>query len=83
MIMNKNVKHIKFRNTQNPKSTFDLVNIEEVFTRKNLDHSPLKLHLVEFFIILLIEDGTGFHTIDFTNYSFKKGTLIKNWSKTL
>ena len=49
--------HIKFRNQQNPQAEFDVVQLEDVLHRENLDHSPLQLHLVEFYMIVLIEKG--------------------------
>ena len=74
--MNKKAKNIKFENHQNPNSQFDLIRLEELFLRKDLDHSPEDLHKVEFYIILFIEEGQGYHTIDFTDYQCSKGTLI-------
>lgn len=68
--------HIKFRNRQNPQAGFDLVKLEELFSRENLDHSPSQLHIVEFYIIILIEEGQGAHTIDFSEYSFERGTAL-------
>jgi len=68
--------HIPFSNEQNPNSHFDLLQLEEIFQRENLDHSLEQLHLVEFYIILIIKEGKGFHTIDFTDYECKKGTIL-------
>lgn len=74
--MTEDPKHIKFNNSQNPNAAFDLVKIEELFRRTDLDHSPEQLHLVEFYMMVFIEDGQGVHTIDFTDYQYKKGTLL-------
>lgn len=74
--MAENPIHIKFENSQNPQAEFDIIKLEELFNRKDLDHSPYGLHLVEFYIIILIENGKGLHTIDFTDYQCEKGTLI-------
>lgn len=74
--MKNNPIHIKFKNHQNPYATFDIISLEGLYTRKNLNHSPFQLHLVEFYIIILVEEGEGIHTIDFTDYSYKKGTLL-------
>lgn len=68
--------HIPFKNDHNPKAKFDLLKIEELIHRKNLDHSPFKSHIVQFYIILIIYDGIGYHTVDFTDYKCTKGTLI-------
>ena len=72
----KNPIHIKFQNQQNPNADFDIIQLEELFRRKDLDHSPEKLHLVEFYIIILMESGQGAHTIDFTEFKTQKGTLL-------
>ena len=69
-------KHIQFQNRQNPDAEFDLVRLEDIFKRKDLDHSPEQLHLVEFYIIIFIEEGRGQHTIDFTDYTFDHGTIL-------
>lgn len=74
--MKEKTKYIKFKNHQNPNSQFDLISLEELFLRKNLDHSPENLHRVEFFIILFIEEGQGYHTIDITDLKCSRGTLI-------
>ena len=68
--------HIKFQNSQNPQAGFDIIKLEELHAKKHVDHSPYDLHLVEFYIMILIEEGEGSHTIDFTDYAYKKGTLL-------
>jgi len=68
--------HIKFKNKQNPQARFDLIRLEEVFTRKGMDHTPFELHLVEFYLIILIEEGEGLHTIDFNQYPYSPGSLL-------
>ncbi len=72
--MREKPKHVKFQNKNN--ALFDIVGIKEVLNRKNLDHSPEESHKVDFFIIILIEKGQGHHTIDFSNYECKPGTLL-------
>lgn len=74
--MAKEPLHIKFKNTQNPQASFDIIRLEELYRKTDLDHSPYELHLVEFYIIILIEEGEGTHTIDFVDYPYKKGTLL-------
>jgi AraC family transcriptional activator of pobA len=68
--------HIKFENSQNPNSEFDIIKLEDIYTRKDLNHSPFQLHLVEFYMMILIEDGQGTHTIDFTDFQYNQGTLL-------
>jgi len=74
--MSDNPIHVRFSNSQNPLASFDLIKLEDLFNREHIEHSPLQLHLVEFYIIILIEDGQGSHTIDFTNYQYQKNTLL-------
>lgn len=68
--------HIKFRNSQNPSATFDLLKLKDLFSRAYVDHSPYDLHLVEFYIILFIEKGKGKHTIDFKTYDYNEGSVL-------
>ncbi len=68
--------HIKFFNHQNPRAKFDIIELEELFKRKELNHSPFQHHLVEFYMMILIEKGNGAHTIDFTDYPYEEGTLL-------
>lgn len=68
--------HIPFKNQQNPQAEFDVINLSEIFNRTDLNHSPFELHLVEFYLIILIEEGSGKHTIDFTEYDYQAGTLL-------
>lgn len=74
--MPQNPIHVKFQNSQNPQAGFDIINTEDLFNRKNLDHSPFQHHLVEFYMIIFIENGQGSHTIDFNTYPYEKGTLL-------
>lgn len=74
--MNKKAKNIKFANHQNPHSKFDLIRLEDLFLREDIDHSPADLHRVEFYIILFVEEGEGLHTIDFTDFKCSQGTLV-------
>ena len=74
--MSDNPIHVKFENSQNPLANFDLLKLENLFKRDDIDHSPFHLHLVEFYMIILIEEGHGAHTIDFTDYQYQKNTLL-------
>lgn len=70
------IKKIKFNNQKNPNSQFDIIELRELLSRKELDHDLTIIHRVEFYHIFIVIDGEGSHKIDFTNYSFKKGTLF-------
>ncbi len=73
--MKKELPKISFDNQDNPKSYFDIVKIEDLLQR-DLDHDIEKNHLVKFYIIFFIYEGKGYHTIDFTDYKYKKGTIL-------
>ena len=68
--------HIKFNNRQNPEAEFDAIKLEEVFLRQGMGHTPFQLHLVEFYLIIIIEEGEGLHTIDFTEFTYQPGTIF-------
>ena len=74
--MKKDIKHLKFDNKELPKAQFDLVRLEELFRRKHLDHNPESLHKVGFYIIMIITEGQGRHTVDFTDYQYQRGTIL-------
>lgn len=71
-----NLKHIEFQNRKKPTVQFDFLKLEELFERKDLDHPIENFHKVGFYAILFINEGIGYHTIDFTDYQCSKGTLL-------
>ena len=71
-----NIQQIKFQNANKPTSHFDIVKLEELFGRKELNHSIEVLHRVGFYALILIENGNGNHTVDFTDYQCSRGTVI-------
>ena len=73
--MKKKLPEIKFDNKDNPKSYFEIVKVEDLLQR-DLDHDIGKNHLVKFYIIFFIYEGQGYHTIDFTDYNYKEGTVL-------
>jgi len=73
--MKKKLPEINFVNQNNPKSFFDVVKIEDLLQR-DLNHDIGKNHLVKFYIIFFVYEGQGYHTIDFTDYTYKEGTIL-------
>ncbi len=74
--MKEDLVSIRFQNSKNPKSAFDLLKLEELFVRESLDHNIEMLHRVDFFALLLIAEGHGRHTVDFIDYACDKGTIL-------
>jgi len=73
--MKNQLPEVQFNNQESPNSFFDIVRIEE-FLHRDLDHNIEVNHLVKFYIIIVILEGQGYHTIDFTDYNYKKGTVL-------
>ncbi|MEM6343495.1 MAG: helix-turn-helix transcriptional regulator [Bacteroidota bacterium] len=74
--MHEDLKHIKFRNRRNPDAAFDMGYLEDLFSRTDLNHSPFKPHLVEFFLIIMVLEGNGKHIIDFQEYDYEAGSIL-------
>ena len=74
--MKNNIKYIKFDRRKHPGVEFDLAPLEFLLNRKDLDHSPFHQHRVEFYILILITAGKGVHTIDFTDFEYRRGTVL-------
>lgn len=74
--MQEQTRHIKFQNTKNPNTTFDIAKLQDLFALTSLDHNIEAPHRVAFFILFFVEKGKGKHSIDFTDYSCTKGTLL-------
>ncbi|HHG84440.1 MAG TPA: hypothetical protein ENJ82_06810, partial [Bacteroidetes bacterium] len=71
----KAIKHIKFQNERKPNSHFDLLRIEELLSRKS-EYDITQIHIIEFYHLLIITEGQGYHTIDFTDYHYQKGAIL-------
>lgn len=74
--MKSNYQRIDFKNKTNPKSKFDLVAMQDLMQGSYPDHSPFEFHHVDFFLIILFQDGNSNHTIDFIQHHCTKGTLL-------
>lgn len=74
--MDNNVKNIKFDRNKYPGVDVEIMPLEQILKRNDLDHSPKDLHRVEFYILMIITAGSGVHTIDFTDFEYSKGSVI-------
>ncbi len=70
-----NVQQVSFNNKREG-SLFDILSIQDLFNLKDIEHSPLDFHQVNFYILLFFTKGQGIHTIDFTDYTYHKGTIL-------
>ena len=69
------IKRIGYLNRTLPASHFDMVKIEELLERE-MSHDPTKLHRVDFYVLMIVTAGQGYHTIDFTDYKYKQGVVL-------
>ncbi len=70
------VKEIAFDNQKTGKYHFDLVSLEDILDRKPDDHSQFEHHKLSFFVIVIMTNGKGKHSINYKDYEFKKGTVF-------
>lgn len=68
--------NIKFHQKAGASPSFDWLRLEDVYIREDLDHDPQLLHRVDFFLLLLIESGHGYHVIDFEQFELTPGALL-------
>ncbi len=71
-----NPEQVKFQNKQNPDAEFDILRLEEIYDRKDIDHNLYQLHRLEFYLLLLVKSGEGHHTVDFTDYQCGPGSIL-------
>lgn len=74
--MKNKLKNISFDREKSPGLGFDIFSLKQFYNRKDLDHSPLHLHRIDFYLLIFITSGQGKHTIDFNDYDFKPGTVM-------
>ena len=68
-----NIKHLKFR--QHYASGFTIVRISE-FLKRESEELRKSQHRIDFYVILVITQGTGLHEIDFETIAYQKGDIL-------
>lgn len=74
--MDKVIQEIAFQNKHLVKSSFDLVNYQDLLAKKPTDHSQFEYHRLSFFAIIFFTKGEGMYNTGFTDYSFSPGTIF-------
>ncbi|MDO6516804.1 AraC family transcriptional regulator [Zobellia uliginosa] len=69
------IQNVKFNNETRPDSGFELLKLEELFTR-DIEQDITVPHKVEFYQIMIITQGESKHTIDFTDYDYRPKTIF-------
>ena len=74
--MQASIKDIKFRSGSNAKSFFDLVTLQDILLLQPTDHNQFEHHKLTFYVLLLITEGSGKHSINFIEHSYKRGSVF-------
>jgi len=69
-------EHVPFDNQSNPRSGFDMLTLQNLYCRTDLEIPIDTIHLVEFYMIIFVQKGQGKHTIDFITYNCQKGSVL-------
>ncbi len=72
--MKSNIIDIKFNN-QKKEYSFEIMSLQNLFQRK-LNHLLTDPHRLGFYLIIIIENGNGHHSIDFNQYEYSDGTVF-------
>ncbi|TCP22100.1 AraC-like DNA-binding protein [Tenacibaculum skagerrakense] len=72
----KPIKEITFKNKKGNSYFFDLVSLEDILNLKPTDHNQYEHHKVAFYIIAIITEGAGKHSINYNEYTYEKGTVF-------
>lgn len=72
--MKEEIIDIEFNN-QKKDYSFEIMSLQNLFQR-NLNQLLSEPHRLGFYIILIIENGKGTHTIDFNEYEYSNGTVF-------
>lgn len=74
--MKRPIKEIGFKNRKAYIGQFDLVALEDIYLKKPTDHNQFDHHKISFFVIIIVTHKKGVHSIDYKNYTYKKGTVF-------
>lgn len=73
--MKKNIREVVFKNKRKD-SPFDLLSLNDIIQNENLDHILTDYQVNDFYTLIVFTDGSGQHTIDFTDYPIARGTIL-------
>lgn len=75
--MQEKIPDITFNHTKGV-SGFEIMSLGELARRseKVVDHKPYQPHRINFYVMLYVVEGSGYHTVDFHHISLQKGSLV-------
>lgn len=68
--------NVDFDTNNAPSNTIEIIDLGGLAHKKIRTHDPQSFHKIEFYAILLVSKGQGFHNIDFIDYPICKGSLL-------
>jgi len=74
--MKRLIKEIDSPKTKIDNCHFDIVDLEDIFRRKPKDHHQFAHHKISFYVIIIITDKKGKHSINYRDYTYDKGTVF-------
>ena len=70
------IQQVTFKQKKVDHLYFDLVDLNDVIELKPVDHNQFDHHKVSFYVIFLITQGNGTHSINYQDYSYQKGSIF-------
>ncbi|WP_299836076.1 helix-turn-helix domain-containing protein [uncultured Tenacibaculum sp.] len=70
------IQQVTFKQKKVDHLYFDLVDLNDVIELKPVDHNQFDHHKVSFYVIFLITEGNGAHSINYQDYSYQKGSIF-------
>ncbi|WP_394208999.1 AraC family transcriptional regulator [Enterovibrio calviensis] len=70
------IPNIHFNHNKTNQAELEIIDLSEVNRRNHTTHTPSQPHRVTFFMLIFIEQGSGYHWVDFKQHSFQAGSII-------
>ncbi len=70
------IQQVTFKQKKVDHLYFDLVDLNDVIELKPVDHNQFDHHKVSFYVIFLITEGNGTHSINYQDYLYQKGSIF-------
>lgn len=63
-------------NSSKGKHFFELLSLQDILGLHPKDHNQFDHHRIRFYVILIITEGKGIHSVDYTDCDYEKGTVF-------
>ena len=76
MKINPSIKEVSFSQKPGKGPFFDFLPYSELMQIRPKDHSQFEHHRLHFYVLLVITEGHGQHSVQFEDYTLEKGTIL-------